>query len=209
MKLRTISSSRCDHCRRENSEAAFETVQLAAELLGKGVVGIDLSGARCYKLFMFAPFGCEQCHCCAMHCRAHCSHRAMNGATMLSATGNPELGDWSQWLPALDRARACGLAVTLHAAEVGSTWPLGRRFADTLHTSLQQCVHLSSPSHERSACAHGMACALQVYNPGETAAMLAWRPERLGHMCCLDDQLSATMQQSGLYLTSSSVGQLS
>lgn len=76
MKLCTINSGRCDHCRRENSEAAFETVQLAAELLGKGVVGIDLSGARGRKLLTTAAlygnivqalFACKQCHCYTLH----------------------------------------------------------------------------------------------------------------------------------------------
>lgn len=38
----------------------------------------------------------------------------------------------------------------------------------------------------------------QVYNPGETAAMLTWRPERLGHMCYLDEQLSTAFLHSGL-----------
>jgi hypothetical protein len=81
MKLRTIDSGRCDHCRRENSEAAFETVQLAAELLGKGVVGIDLSGARGRKLLNTAALYCNivqavfsrrRRHCCALHWAASC-----------------------------------------------------------------------------------------------------------------------------------------
>lgn len=97
--------------RRESREAALETVELAAELMPQGIVGIDLSG-------------------------------------------NPELGEWDTWLLAMNKARASGLAVTLHAAE--------------------------------------------VYNPAETAAMLSWRPERLGHMCCLDEQLSAAFSQADI-----------
>ena len=62
--------------RRESTEQALETVQLAASLQDQGVVGIDLSG-------------------------------------------NPAVGTWQTWLPALNKAREQGLKITLHAAEVG------------------------------------------------------------------------------------------
>ncbi|KAK9822674.1 hypothetical protein WJX81_007205 [Elliptochloris bilobata] len=95
--------------RREDAAAALATVELAAELMPRGVAGIDLSG-------------------------------------------NPAAGELATWLPALRRARSLGLALTLHAAE--------------------------------------------VFNPGETAAMLDFAPERLGHMCCLDARLEAQLAAS-------------
>ncbi|EPS61020.1 hypothetical protein M569_13779, partial [Genlisea aurea] len=64
--------------RRENTDAALETVELALEMRNSGVVGIDLSG-------------------------------------------NPQIGKWSTFLPALEYAKREGLPITLHCGEVPNT----------------------------------------------------------------------------------------
>lgn len=48
-ELRSMWTPICAHVRRrESGEAALETVELAAELAPRGVVGIDLSGAAAH-----------------------------------------------------------------------------------------------------------------------------------------------------------------
>eukprot|EP01018_Ginkgo_biloba_P003531 Gb_00816 [translate_table: standard] len=97
--------------RRESSDGAMETVQLALEMRNSGVVGIDLSG-------------------------------------------NPVVGEWQTFLPALTWARKQGLPITLHCGEVP--------------------------------------------NRQEIQAMLAFHPERLGHVCCLEEAEWNTLMASAI-----------
>ncbi|VAH42766.1 unnamed protein product [Triticum turgidum subsp. durum] len=72
------------------------------------------------------------------------------GVIGIDLSGNPVVGEWETYLPALEHAKELGIPTTIHCGEV---W-----------------------KH------------IQVPNRKEIQAMLDFCPQRLGHVCCLDDE---------------------
>ncbi|XP_048554875.1 N6-mAMP deaminase-like isoform X1 [Triticum urartu] len=75
------------------------------------------------------------------------------GVIGIDLSGNPVVGEWETYLPALEHAKELGIPTTIHCGEM------------KLELSEQQ-----------------------VPNRKEIQAMLDFCPQRLGHVCCLDDE---------------------
>ncbi|KAF6999626.1 hypothetical protein CFC21_015626 [Triticum aestivum] len=75
------------------------------------------------------------------------------GVIGIDLSGNPVVGEWETYLPALEHAKDLGIPTTIHCGEM------------KLELSEQQ-----------------------VPNRKEIQAMLDFCPQRLGHVCCLDDE---------------------
>ena len=103
------------------------------------------------------------------------------GVVGVDLSGNPTIGSWGTWAPALGHARKLGLRLTLHAAEVCTSQRPGTRTEVCSVLSLVSCIRRLMHRRARTA--------LQVYAPAETKQILNFRPDRLGHMCCLDSDL--------------------
>lgn len=76
-------------------------------------------------------------------------HRGVVG---IDLSGDPSRGEFTQWRPALERAREAGLKIALHAGELAGT-------------------------------------------DGEMSQMLAFRPDRFGHVCFISSANAATLAQ--------------
>eukprot|EP00892_Ulva_mutabilis_P003273 jgi/Ulvmu1/1317/UM011_0045.1 len=81
---------------------------------------------------------------------------AAAGVVGVDLSGNPTIGDWDTWLPALVACRKAGLAVTVHAGEVP--------------------------------------------NIAEVDAILAFVPDRVGHLCCASEAQELALMSAGIPL---------
>lgn len=95
----------------------------------------------------------------------------------LDVSGDPTKGSFVSLLPALQRARKAGIKITLHMGEVG--YPTGRSLASGQRAKREGQPRSRDGETSQDLCAFGA---------GDTDAMLAFAPERVGHAIFLSER---------------------
>ena len=72
----------------------------------------------------------------------------------------------------------------------------GCRHVQPWQRRAEQIAILAGLALHGSLCLGACVFAMQVYNPLETKQILDFRPDRLGHMCCLDNKMEEQFYNS-------------
>lgn len=163
--------------RRETAAQAQETVALAIRLGRHQVIGIDLSGDPTLNSWHDWSSALNKARQHGLKITLHAAEVCRHSHSMLSFFGQKHG----------IIASSIHKAVILYKSEFHSQ----RSIAISSTSPIAQCVsfHRSHfDRHLQTACSTALYLP-QVYAPEETEHMLQFRPDRLGHMCCLSPSL--------------------